>query len=252
MPERGIMGTFRNKSLEEILEQSLHPWVLFMTWRDLLFASWRVPVESLRPQVPNDLEIDTFDGSAWVSMVPMRVTDMHWRGIPCIPGMDSLRELNLRTYTTRNGKPGVYFLSIECPAAFSDWIAQHFFGVPYYEAQIATYNDGSSYNFAAERTQNDKPPAAFFASFRPEGEPFSPQPGTLESFLVERYCLYYVMKGVVYRGDIHHEEWKMKHAVADIAVNTVPGAAGLQLASTPDHVLFCNSTDTLIWPPVKE
>jgi hypothetical protein len=166
--------------------------------------------------------------------------------------MDTLRELNLRTYTTRNGKPGVYFLSIECPAAFSDWIAQHFFGVPYYEAQIATNNDGSVYNFATERTQKEKPPAAFFASFHPQGAAQSPAPGSLEAFLVERYCLYYVMNGAVYRGDIHHAEWKLQNAIATIAVNTVPAAVGLELPSKPDHIVFCESTDTLIWPPVKE
>jgi len=246
------MILFRNLSLEEHLKKMHLPWVLFMTWRDLLFASWRVPVEMLRPHVPPAHAIDTFDGSAWVTMVPMRVTGMHWRGVPPIQGIDTLRELNLRTYTTRNGKPGVYFLSIECPSVFNDWMAQHCFGVPYYEAQIATYSDGSSFRFAAERTQKDKPPAAFFANFSPTGETFSPQPGTLEQFLVERYCLYFVKDRSIYRGDIHHDDWKLQLAETQIDVNTVPGAAGLDLPAKPDHTVFCIRTDTLIWPPVNE
>ena len=98
-------------------------WALWMHWCDLLFASWRVPVEALRKLVPNELEIDTFDGSAWVTLVPLLVDEMHWKDLPPLPGMDRLRELNFRTYTTRDGKPGVYFLSIDCPATILTGLA---------------------------------------------------------------------------------------------------------------------------------
>ncbi|HTX39848.1 MAG TPA: DUF2071 domain-containing protein [Bryobacteraceae bacterium] len=228
------------------------PWVLFMTWRDLLFASWRVPPEIIRAKVPPELELDTFDGSAWVSMVPMSVTGMHFRGVAPIPGIEALRELNLRTYVTRGGKGGVYFLSIECPAVVSDWMAVHFFGVPYLRAQIATFNDGTTYQYASERVQENEPPAAFFGSFRPVGEPASPTPGSLEQFLVERYSLYFVKNGVVYRGDIHHDDWKLQPADVTLAVNTIPKAAGLDLPAKPDHLVFSVETDTLIWLPVRD
>jgi uncharacterized protein YqjF (DUF2071 family) len=155
---------------KRLLSPPSPPWIVFMTWRDLLFASWRVPVDVVRPKVPPELELDTFDGSAWVSLVPMQVTDSHFRGVVSIPGLESFRELNLRTYVKRNGKGGVYFLSIECPAAVCDWMAYHFFGVPYLRAQIATFNRGDSFRFASERTQKNEPPAAFFGTFRPVGD----------------------------------------------------------------------------------
>jgi uncharacterized protein len=246
------MTLFKNIPIEQYLSKTAHPWVLFMTWRDLLFASWRVPVDVMRAKVPPELELDTFDGSAWVSLVPMAVTGMHWRGIPPIPGMDAFRELNLRTYIKQNGRGGVYFLSIECPAAYSDWIARQFFGVPYYEAQIAVFSDGASYRFASERTQKNQPPAAFFASFQPMGDSASPVPGSLESFLVERYCLYYVHGGAVYRGDIHHDEWLLRSAEVQLDVDTVSRAAGFELSAKPDHAAFVLRTDTLIYPPVRE
>lgn len=239
-------------NIDARLQELAHPWVLFMKWRDLFFASWRVSVEALRSVVPGELEIDTFDGSAWITLVPMRITDMHWRGIAPIPGMEGLRELNLRTYTTRNGKPGVYFLSIECPAICSDWIARNIFGAPYYEAQIALCNDGVSWSFASERTQEGMHAAAFFGTFRPAGEASRPAPGSLEHFLVERYCLYFVKDGAIWRGDIDHDEWKLQNADMQIAVNTVPSALGLALAAKPDHTAYCVSTDTRVWPPVKE
>lgn len=228
------------------------PWVLFMTWRDLLFASWRVPAEIVRSKIPAGLELDTFDGSAWVTLVPMSVTGMHYRGVPPIPGMDTLRELNFRTYVKRNGKAGVYFISIECPALLSDWMAVHFFKVPYLMAQIATANDGATYHYASERMQKDWPAAAFFGSFRPTGEVFSPAPGSLDSFLVERFCLYFVRNGEVYRGDIHHEAWKLQQAELNIDMNTIAKAAGFELAEKPDHIVFSLATDTLVWLPVRE
>ncbi len=237
---------------KRLLSPPSPPWVLFMTWRDLLFASWRVPVEKLRPLVPPELELDAFDGSAWVSMVPMRVTDMHYRGVPPIPGMETLRELNLRTYVTRGNKPGVYFLSIDCPAVVSDWMANHFFGVPYLRANIATINDGGTYQYASERIQKTQPPPAFFGSFQPVGEEFDPSQNPLAKFLVERYCLYFVKDGVVWRGDIYHADWHLRAAEAVIAVNTIPKAAGLEVPAKPDHLVYCLETDTLIWLPVHD
>ena len=245
------MKLFKNLSLEHFLSPQ-RPWVLFMTWRDLFFASWRVPIEAVRAHIPPELELDTFDGSAWVTLVPMRVTDMHWRGIEPIPGMDSFRELNFRTYVRVNGRAGVFFLSIECPATFQDWIARKFFGVPYFHSQMASFNDGVSYHYATERVQADRTPAAFFGAFRPQPGGTAPAPGSLEQFLLERYSLYFVQNGVVHRGDIQHAEWNVQQAEAQIDVNTISSAEGFDLSNKPDHVGFVLQSDTLIFPPVRE
>ncbi|HEX4039149.1 MAG TPA: DUF2071 domain-containing protein [Acidobacteriaceae bacterium] len=223
-----------------------------MDWRDLFFASWRVPVEKGRSLLPPGLQLDTFDGSAWVTMVPMRVTDMHWHGIPAIPGCDSFRELNLRTYVRQNGRPGVCFLSIECPAGFSDWIARQFFGVPYYHAQMIAWNDGESYRYATERLIQDQREAVFFGEFRPSPGGQLPQPNTLEFFLLERYSSYFVHEGAVYRGEIQHPEWLLQQAEAEIEVNTISEVLGLELSPRPDHVGFVQSTVTHIFPPVRQ
>jgi len=232
--------------------RAYHPWVLSMAWKDLLFASWRLPIHVVRAKVPPELELDTFDGSAWVTMVPMHITDIHFRGVPAIPGMESLRELNLRTYVKLNGKAGVYFLSIECPAVLSDWMAVHFFGVPYLKAQIAIAKDGDSHHYASERAHELHPPAAFFGTFQPAGETFNPTAGSLEAFLVERFCLFYVKDGKVHRGDILHDTWKLQNANLKIELNTIGKSAGLELSEKPDHIVFSSSTNTYIWLPVQE
>jgi uncharacterized protein YqjF (DUF2071 family) len=226
-------------------------WKLFMHWNNLLFASWRVSKSVIQPLLPKELEVDTFDGSAWVTLVPLGVDVMNWKDLPPLPGMDRLTELNLRTYTTRDGQPGVYFLSIDCPCIIPDMIGRHFFGVPFFQAQFAYHNDLTTYNIGVQRTEDNQQDAAFFGDFKPSGPSFTPKPGSLENFLVERLCLYYVAGEKVHRVNIFHQEWRLQEALTNIGVNTTLKAAGLPsvLALKPDHAIFCDGVDTHVWLP---
>ncbi len=228
------------------------PWVTFMTWRDLFFSSWPVPFDAIRAKVDPRLQLDTFDGSAWVTMVAMHATDVHFRGLPPIPGMNSFRELNLRTYVNFNQKPGVFFLSIECAAAVVDWMSDHLFHYPYLRACAVGMSHDRCFRLATERTQADKPPAAFWGSFRPFGEAHPPAPGNLEHFLLERYSSFFVKDGAIHRADILHPEWLLQSAEANIELNTIPSAAGLDLPLKPFHTAFVERTDTFVWLPVRE
>lgn len=84
-------------------------------WRDLLFAHWPVALDALRPLVPAALPLDTFDGRAWVTIAPFHM-EVQPRGLPALPGMSRVPELNCRTYVTLDGKPGVYFFSLDITA----------------------------------------------------------------------------------------------------------------------------------------
>jgi uncharacterized protein len=226
-------------------------WALYMHWNSLLFASWRVPESVIRQLLPNELEVDTFEGSAWVSLVPLGVDVMNWKDLPPLPGMDRLTEFNLRTYTKYGGQPGVYFLSIDCPNIIPDYIGHHFFGVPFLQAQFAYHDDQTTYNIGVQRTEDNQQDAAFFGDFKPTGPIFTPKPGSLESFLVERFCLYYVASEAVHRVNIFHQEWRLQEALTNFRVNTTLKAAGLSsvLALNPDHSVFCAGVDTHIWAP---
>ena len=83
------------------------------SWHDLLFMHWRVPADVLRPLIPPGLEVDTFDGSAWIAVVPFRMSDVAPRFVPAVPGLSAFPELNVRTYVARDGKPGVWFFSLD-------------------------------------------------------------------------------------------------------------------------------------------
>src|SRR4051794_11874927 len=88
------------------------PWVMGQTWEDLLFAHWPLPVDVLRPHLPDALPIDTYDGHAWLGITPFEVLGLRVRGTPPIPRLSRFPELNVRTYTTLGGKPGIWFFSL--------------------------------------------------------------------------------------------------------------------------------------------
>src|SRR5689334_14387781 len=216
--------------IEKLAETMAHdiptpsmPWIMFQSWRNLLFASWPLPVDAVRSLVPAALEIDTFDGQAWVSVVPFGVADLHWRDLPPIPDSENYLELNLRTYVTYAGVSAVYFLSLDCTAELAVWVAKHFYDVPFYEAQINCVQQDGTFYFTSQRTSS--PPASFVAGYTPIGDQAPLAPGTLDSFLAERYSLFVAdPQGSLHRCDIRHAPWMMQAAQANFKVDTIASA----------------------------
>src|ERR1700674_1035433 len=118
--------------LKEILRNVVHrPWplpagqaVMTQSWPDLLFAHWPVDAEKLRALIPERLEIDTFDGRAWLAVVPFRMTNVRLRGTPAVPWLSAFPELNMRTYVTYDGEPGVWFFSLDAGNSLAVAIAR--------------------------------------------------------------------------------------------------------------------------------
>lgn len=86
------------------------PWTMKQIWSNLLFAHYPIKFEVLRKLVPEALHLDSYNGMCWIGVVPFRMSGIRLRGLPSIPGTDQFPELNVRTYVTLDGKPGVYFL----------------------------------------------------------------------------------------------------------------------------------------------
>jgi uncharacterized protein DUF2071 len=84
-------------------------WVMAQSWHDLLFAHWPVDISALRKAVPSALAIDTYQGQAWLGVVPFRMSGVRLRGTPPVPWLSAFPELNVRTYVVAEGKPGVWF-----------------------------------------------------------------------------------------------------------------------------------------------
>jgi uncharacterized protein YqjF (DUF2071 family) len=197
--------------------------LLSMTWRDLLFAHWAVPAETVAARLPDRLSVDTFEGTAYLGIVPFRM-EIGPAGLPFRLTFD---ELNLRTYVRGpDGGRGVHFFNLDADDRLGVSVARSLFRLPYYRAETEFRRAGERVHFRSRRTHPDAPPARFAAEYGPDGPAFTPEPGTLEAFLVENYRFYTMDDGGrLYHGDIDHEPWTLRPATAEIT-NTLFEASG--------------------------
>jgi len=213
-------------------------------WRDLLFAHWPVPVAALRPLVPAVLPLDTFDGQVWVTIAPFHM-DIQPRGLPALPGMSRIPELNCRTYVTVDGKPGVYFFSLDITSRFAVWAARSFYHLPYFHAEMQVEDSGDEISYSSRRAD-----AIWHSRYAPlSADTHRALPGTAEYFLTERYCLYAVHGSRVCRGDVHHAPWPLQRAHTEIEKNTISEAAGIALHGPPALLSFTREIEVLVWWP---
>jgi len=221
------------------------PWIMKQTWHDLLFAHWPLPPAEVKRQIPVELTLDTCDGHAWVGVIPFWMSGVRARGLPALPGLSRFPELNVRTYVTHQGKPGVYFFSLDAGNAPAVWAARRFYYLPYFQANMNTRQQDGVIHYHSQRKQVS-------AEFRGTYQPIAPvrrsEKTSLEYFLTERYCLYTVRQRAVYRCDIHHLPWPLQDAQATIDVNTMAAAAGIHPPATTPLLHFARRLEVLIWP----
>ena len=231
------------------LEQTEHrpwplperPWVMGQTWDDLLFVHYRVPSETLRAHVPDGLGVEEHSGAGWLGVTPFVVTALRARGLLPLPFVSSFRELNVRTYVTRDGKPGIWFFSLDASSQVAVEAARRLYRLPYFRADISMERRAGEILYDCSRADGK----AFGAAYRPDGGVFTAEPGSLEEFLTERYCLYAEYQGDLYRADIHHRPWPLQPARARIDLNTMPP---FRVSQSDPLVHFSARQDVVIWP----
>jgi uncharacterized protein YqjF (DUF2071 family) len=214
------------------------------SWIRLLFAHWRVDEGALRALVPAALELERFDGDAWLGITPFEVRGVRLRGTPPPPLVSRFPELNVRTYASFGGKPGIYFFSLDAGSGLAVVAARTLYRLPYFWARMRIAGEGAGVRYRSERIRS---PAAFSGRYQPEGPVFHAEPGSLEHWLTERYCLYTVDRGHVRRAEIHHPPWPLQPASAEIAADTM---SPVPLAGSP-HLLFAPRQDVVVWPPLR-
>jgi uncharacterized protein YqjF (DUF2071 family) len=215
-------------------------WVNAQSWVDLAFLHWQVDEAELRRLVPDSVELDTFDGAAWLGVTPFLLQAFRLRGIPPIPGVSTFPELNVRTYVTHDDKPGIWFFTLDAASRLAVEGAKRLYRLPYHHADMRYDRVADHVTYESER-----PGAAFSARYRGKGQLFEATPGSLEYFLTERYCLYTEDGGRLYRAEIHHPPWDLQHGEASIVTNTM---APLALQDEQPHVLFSPRQDVVVWP----
>lgn len=219
-----------------------------MSWCDLLFAHWPIDPALMRALVPQRLELDTFDGRAWVGVVPFRMANTGPRGLNRVPGVSAFAELNVRTYVIRDGRPGVWFFSLDAASRLAVCGARWMFHLPYFHARMRCERAGDEVTYRSERRHRGAPPGEFVGRYRPTGSVYHSQPGTLEHWLTERYCLYAAdQRGRIYRAEVHHAPWPLRPAEAEIETCTVTNGWGIHLPDTPPILHFVDQLDVLGW-----
>ncbi|MEX1019646.1 MAG: DUF2071 domain-containing protein [Litorilinea sp.] len=265
-----------------ILQQTAHrpwpmstqPWRMVQSWHDLLFAHWPVPLAMLRPHIPPALEIDTYDDTAWLSIVPFHMRGVRPRFVPGVPWLSAFAELNVRTYVhlpapqlntqpslarTQQTKPGVFFFSLDAANPVAVEIARSVFHLPYFNARMSTREINGNIHYHSLRTDARSQPGEFRAVYRPTGGIQPAMPGTLDHWLAERYALYTTdPQGRLYCGEIHHLPWPLQPAEAEIEVNTLAASVGLEsgglesgglvLPPVAPILQFSRRLDVIIWP----
>jgi uncharacterized protein len=221
-------------------------WLQGQTWCDLLFAHWRVPAEKLRRVMPPTLPLHLYDdGSAWLGITPFVVKGLRPRGTPPLPWVSHFAELNVRTYVELDGKPGIYFFSLDAARRAAVIAARRVYRLPYFHARMRADRVGARIDYESKRIDSSGAPAAFRAQYSPAGE-ITDDP--LARWLAERYCAYTVDEnGRPLRIDIHHPPWPLQPAEGELEAQGMADQIGIRLQGEP-LLHFSARQDTLIWP----
>lgn len=228
------------------------PLSMYQSWRELLFLHWEFPPDIVRPLLPRELTLDTYDGRAWVGVVPFFMRNIRPWWSPPIPGLSYFLELNLRTYVhDAQGRPGVWFFSLDANQPVAVWWARKFFHLPYHHARMrATWNRASGdVSFLSQRRGS---PSALTCryEYEPQTGPRLASPGTFEFFLVERYYLFARSpSGVVSSGQVNHPPYEICDVTLRHWDEHLLELNGLPLPGRrPDHALVSRGVNVEIFP----
>lgn len=221
-------------------------------WRQLSFIHWRVPAEALQPLIPAPLEIDTYDGVAWLGLVPFYMSHIRPWWSPAVPWISNFCETNLRTYVHYRGeKPGVWFFSLDASRLLPILIARRFWKLNYYWARMKIHREQNAIQYNSRRFSKREPASVQLAATI-ASEPVVPTSTTfetsLEFFLAERYLLYTKSNKGLLCGQVHHHPYPLKLAKIEEMEQSLTDSIGCRMEHHPDHVLFSEGVDVEIFP----
>jgi uncharacterized protein len=225
--------------------------LMHQNWGKLLFMHWRIDESLLRPLIPESLAIDTFDGDAWIGIIPFTMWGIRASFLPPIPGTSAFHELNVRTYVHLNGVPGVWFFSLDAANKLAVWGARKFYYLPYFNAEMSLDQNGNTIRYGSKRNDKLGAPAALETSWAIEAPLPAAAPDALEFFLTGRYCLYTENNSKLYRSRIHHPPWPLQNATLNSFNSTMIESHGLPTPKGDPLLHYCEEISVDIWPLQK-
>jgi uncharacterized protein len=221
-----------------------------MRWVDLLFAHWPVDADVLRALIPPNLEIDTYQGQAYLGIVPFRMVDVAPRWLPALPRIGSFAEVNVRTYVTHRERSGVWFLSLDAASRIAVEGARAGFHLPYFHAKMSVDRHGDAVLYRSQRRDERGRPAALEVRYRPIGASTPAVAGSLEAWVSDRSRLFAMDgRGGLTRTEIRHVPWLLRPAVAEFSVESLAAAQGIDLPGESPHLRLADPLDVVAWWP---
>lgn len=222
------------------------PPIMFQNWENLLFMHWSFDAATIRPLVPAELELDLYDGKAWVSVTPFRMTGVHLHPLPAIPGTESFLELNVRTYVHYHGKPGIFFFSLDASKLIPTIAARIFFSLPYFKADMDFSEMGGEFRFTSRRSDS---PARFSAQWKVGQRLRDPDKDSLAFFLVERYAFFVKIAGQINMVRVYHHPWILEEAILQLHESTMISTLGLTEPAESPLTHFSRFLNVEAWEP---
>jgi uncharacterized protein YqjF (DUF2071 family) len=226
---------------------------MYQSWTHLLFLHWAWDPAEIQKTLPPGLTVDLHEGKAWLGIVPFFMRNIRPRFLPTVPWLSNFLELNVRTYVhDENGRPGVWFYSLDCNQPLAVWTARTFFHLPYQHARMAAPITTPS-SVAYSKHRRGAPSASnFHYHLETDGNPPTfAEPGTLEFFLLERYYLFASTPRGIRSGQVHHTPYPMVPVRVDAWDTRVLALNGFEEPNRPpDHISGSTGVDVLIFPLV--
>jgi uncharacterized protein len=227
------------------------PWLIGQTWRNLLFAHWPLEPAEVAPFVPEPLELETYDDQAWIGLTPFILTGFRLALTPPLPHFSTFPEVNVRTYVTYGGKPGIYFFSLDAASRVAVEGGRRLYRLPYFLAEIEAQTTAGRVAYRSRRVDECGGEARLRIRYGARGAGRSSRPGSLAHFLTERYCLYTVDEDRhPVRAEIHHPPWHLCEATAEISDNSM-APPGLTLPGSEPLLHYSDVQDVLVWRPQR-
>jgi uncharacterized protein len=215
-------------------------------WDHLLYLHYRVDPAEVRARVPEPLELDELDGTAWVSVIPLRLNHVHLRDVVPVPGTSEFTELNVRTYVSHQGIRGVYFLSIDASSRLASAVARSSFNLPYHAATMTFEEDNGAYHAVSRR---EGATVSFEARYRPTGQTLAESASPQIRFLADRFCMYTTnRRGRLMRGDISHLPWDIQAVEATVDAGQMLASNGVTALDDAPIMGYSQGSTSRCWP----
>jgi uncharacterized protein YqjF (DUF2071 family) len=224
--------------------------VMEQNWDKILFLHWPVDPQLMRARIPAHLEVDLFEDKAWIGITPFRVTELRLMSLPPIPGLDSFNEINVRTYVHHNGKPGIWFFSLDASKLIPVIAARLFYQVPYFSAEIDFQQAENDFSVEMTRTTNRN--VRFKARWKKGTRLRDPDAESLAFFLVERYCFFAELGNSLMMTRVYHQPWILDEAIVGSYESSLIGSLGLPEPVGEPLAHFSEGVTTQIWDPRRD